>query len=273
MAAQVTAPVGARDGRTAKVPVLGPWSSVTGHWLVKYRRMWAGTAVSSFLAPLMYLAGMGLGLGALLDQGVGGVPYVTFIAPGLLAATALQTGAGETTFSVMGSIKWNPIYQGMLATPLGPRDVVTGHLVFVAIRVLVVSVVFFAVAAALGAVPSWWGVLAVPVAALGGVAFAACCYAYSATLSSDKGLVLVMRFVVMPMMLFSGTFFPVEQLPGYLQPVAWATPLWHAVEASRALTLGVATTPVVAGHVAYLLLWLVVGWWLSGRVLRRRMVV
>jgi lipooligosaccharide transport system permease protein len=262
---------------TATVPaVAGGWRSVAAHWLLKYRRVWLGTAISSFLSPLLYLAGMGFGLGLLVDRasgGIGGVPYVVFIAPGVLAATALQVAAGETTFSVLGSIKWQPIYVGMLATPLKVRDVVMGHLAFVLVRVGIASVVFFAVAALLGTVRSPWGLLAIVVAVLGGMAFAACSYAYSASLTNDQGIVLMFRFVVMPMSLFSGTFFPIEQLPGWLQPVAWATPLWHTVDACRSLVLGTATPGPVLGHVAYIGAWLVAGCLLSVRVLRRRMVV
>ena len=262
--------------RGAAGPVGGGWQAVTAHWMAKYRRVWLGSAISSFLSPLLYLAGMGFGLGLLVDGsagGIGGVPYVVFIAPGLLAVTALQVAAGETTFSVVGSIKWQPIYVGMLATPLRVRDIVVGHLAFVLVRVATSAAAFFAVAALLGTVRSPWGVVALPVAVLGGMAFAACSFAYSASLTSDQGVVLLFRFVVMPMSLFSGTFFLIEQLPGWLQPVAWLTPLWHAVDACRALVLGTATVSSVLGHTAYLMLWLVAGLALSVRALRRRMVV
>ncbi|MCU1432052.1 MAG: hypothetical protein JWP95_1157 [Actinotalea sp.] len=254
----------------------GGWRAVTAHWMLKYRRVWFGTAISGFLSPLLYLLGMGVGLGMLVDRGSGGiegVPYVVFIAPGVLAATTLQVAAAETTFSVLGSIKWDPIYVGMLSTPLAVRDVVVGHLMFVLVRVTTAAVAFFAVAALLGTVRSPWGLLAIPVAVLGGMAFAACCFAYSARLVNDRGLPLLFRFVVMPMSLFSGTFFPVEQLPGWLQPVAWLTPLWHAVDACRDLALGRAELLTVLGHLAYLALWVVGGYLLSVRVLRRRMVV
>lgn len=261
---------------TAPAVAGGGWGAVASHWMRQYRRTWIGSAVTSFLTPLLYLAGMGLGLGLLVDQGaggIGGVPYVVFVAPGVLAATTLQVAAGETTFSVVGAIKWNRIYDGMLATPLGVRDVVGGHMAYVLVRVTGAAVVFLVVAAILGTVRSPWGLLAVPVSVLGGMAFASCCYAYSAGLTNDQGLTLMFRFVVMPMSLFSGTFFPIDQLPGWLQPVARVTPLWHTVDACRALMTGTATVAGIAGHLAYLTLWLVMGWVLAVRVLRRRMVV
>lgn len=254
----------------------GGWAAVAEHLLVKYRRVWFGSAISSFLAPLLYLAGMGYGLGLLVDRGaggVGGIPYVVFVAPGVLAATTMQVAAGECSFAVMGAIKWDRTYHGMLSTPLEARDLVRGHLAYVLVRVTTSAVLFTGVAALLGTVRSAWVVAAVAVAVLGGMAFATCCYAYSARLENDRGLTLMFRFVIMPMSLFSGTFFPIEQLPGWLQPVAWATPLWHTVDACRALTLGTATLTGVLGHVAYLAVWLVGGYVLAVWVLRRRMVV
>ena len=259
------------------LPVAGGGvAAVATHWLRKYRRVWFGSAVSSFLTPLLYLAGMGFGLGMLVDSGSGGVdgvPYVVFVAPGVLAATAMQVGTGETSFSVMGGIKWDRMYHAMLATPLGPRDVVGGQLVFVAVRVLTSVTAFFVIAALLGTVRSPWALLAIPVAGLCGMAFAALMFAFAARLENDRGLTLVFRFVITPMSLFAGTFFPVEQLPGWLQPVAWVTPLWHAVDACRDLFLGTVSPGPLLGHLAYLGLWAVLGYVLAVRVLTRRMVL
>lgn len=266
----------AADVEVGTAPPSGGWPAVTEHWLRKYRRVWFSNAFSSVLAPVLYLAGMGFGLGLLVDDaagGVGGVPYVWFVAPGVLAATAIQVAAGENTFFVVGAIKWDRTYHGMLSTPLAVRDLVTGHMAYTLVRVTLACVLYLAVAAALGTVRSWWGLLALPVAVLGGMAFAAPCYAYAARLENDRGLTLLLRFVVMPMTLFAGTFFPVEQLPGWLQPVAWVTPLWHAVEACRAFTLGTPELLPVLGHAAYLALWFVVGHAVAVRVLRRRMVI
>lgn len=265
------------DVMPSAVPLArGGARAVAAHWLRKYRRVWFGSAVSSFLTPLLYLAGMGFGLGMLVDSGsggVGGVPYVVFVAPGVLAATAMQVGTGETSFSVMGGIKWDRMYHAMLATPLGPRDVVAGQLAFVAVRVLTSVTAFFVVAALLGTVRSPWAVLAIPVAGLGGMAFAALMFAFAARLENDRGLTLAFRFVITPMSLFAGTFFPIEQLPGWLQPVAWVTPLWHAVDACRALFLGTVTPGPLLGHLVYVGLWAVAGYVLAVRVLTRRMVV
>jgi len=257
-------------------PARPPWWPVTGHLLVRFRRVWVSTTAYALIAPLMYLAGMGLGLGALVDAragGIGGVPYVAFIAPGLLASTAMMIGVGESSFTVLGGIKWDRTYHGMLATPLRPVDIVVGHLGYLAVRLTIAVTAFFAVAAALGTVRSWWGLLAVPVAVLVGLAVGAPMFAFCAGLDRDLGITAVLRFVITPMMLFAGTFFPVSELPAWIQPVAWVTPLWHATEAARSLTLGLPDAVALLGHLAYLGLWLAVGTWAAVRVLSRRMVV
>jgi lipooligosaccharide transport system permease protein len=242
--------------------------------MTKYRRVWLGSAISGFVAPALFLLGLGFGLGRLVDEAAtGGVPYVAFVAPGVLAATAVQVAAGETSFSVVGAIKWRRVYDGMLATPLRVGDLVAGHLAYALVRVGTAAAAFLLVAALLGTPRSPWAPAAVPVAVLGGLAFGAACYAYSASLRGDGGLAALFRFVVTPMTLFSGTFFPVGALPGWMQPLVWATPLPHAVAAARALWLGAVEPAAFAGHLLYLVAWLVVGGLLARRVLRGRMVV
>jgi lipooligosaccharide transport system permease protein len=251
------------------------WDRALSYWLLNYRRTWRGSLFTGFLSPLFFLASMGLGLGTLVDRDEAalGVPYLAFIAPGVLAAQAMQTAIGESTWPVMGAVKWQRQYHAMLAAPLGVTDVLVGHLVYVALRVAVTSAVFVAVAAALGAFESWAAVLALPVAVVCGMAFAAPVFALSVRSESDSGFNVLFRFVVMPLFLFSGTFFPVSQLPGFVQPVAWVTPLWHAVEASRDLSLGRAAPVEVAGHVLVLLLWTVAGVAVARRAFRSRLVV
>ena len=244
------------------------------YWLAAYKRTWRGSVFSDLLSPVLFLAAMGFGLGSLVDRGagIGGVPYVEFIAPGVLAASAMQSAVGESTFTVMGAIKWQRQYHAMLAAPLRVTDVLLGHLAYVALRVTIASSVFLAVATALGAIRSWWAVLALPVAVLCGMAFAAPVFAFAALQEEASGFAALFRFVVTPMFLFSGTFFPIEQLPGFLQPVAWVTPLWHAVDLCRDLCLGAAATLPALGHVAFLALWVVGGLALARRSFTRRLV-
>jgi lipooligosaccharide transport system permease protein len=253
------------------------WDRVFAFWLASYRRVWRGSVFEGFVSPLFFLAAMGFGLGVLVDAGpdggIGGVSYVQFIAPGILAAQAMNTAVGESTYPVLGAIKWFRQYHAMLATPLQIPDVVLGHLVFVLMRVAITSTAFLLVAWLLGAIGSPWSVLALPVAVLCGVAYATPVFAFSARQDGPEGFPLLFRFGVMPMFLFSGTFFPVDQLPAVMQPIAWATPLWHGVELCRALSLGAPTMAGAAVNVAYLLLWAVGGYLLALRTFRRRLVV
>lgn len=269
---------------TTPTPAAGPRSldglrpvwRVLSYFLLTWRRVWPGTVFSGFIAPLLYLGALGYGLGSLVDRSGStplAVPYLQFVAPGVLTATAMQTAVGEATYPVLGAIKWQRNYHAMLATPLSSDHVVLGHLAFIVVRCVTGATVFLAVAAGLGAVPSRWGLLAIPTASLVALAHAAPTYTLASRIDNDVPFSLVFRLVVTPLFLFSGTFFPVSQLPGWLQPVAWATPVWHGVELARSLTLGRAETWPALGHVAYLAAWCVAGTLLARRGLRRRMVV
>jgi lipooligosaccharide transport system permease protein len=234
---------------------------VEAHALV-YRRTWRGSVISTFFSPVLYLLAMGVGLGSLVDEGagqanLGGLDYLAFLAPGLLVATAMQTGAGDGSWPVMAGIKWTKTYHATLATPVGVRDLVIGHLGWVGVRLTFVSVVFVAIMAAFGAVESWAGAAAVIPAVLTGLVFAAATTAYAAYLESDTGLSTLFRFGIVPMFLFSGTFFPISQLPDWLEPLATVVPLWHGVELARSMALGIPTTWSPAIHVGYLLVWIV----------------
>jgi lipooligosaccharide transport system permease protein len=246
-------------------------------WLVNYRRTWRGTIYSSVLNPVLYLGAMGLGLGELVDShgraGLGGVSYLAFLAPGLLAAQAMQTAVGESTYPVLASVKWLKTYQAAAATPLRPADVFAGHLLFTTMRLAMNCTIFLAVMAAFGAVRSPWVLAAVPAGMLTGVAFAAPIEAFAVTREKDQSFAMLFRFGMIPMFLFSGTFFPVTQLPVWIRPLAYLTPLWHGVALCRALSLGTAALPSALGHVAYLLAVAVIGVAVGARNYRRRLHV
>jgi len=264
MAAPTTArPAPAATGR---VHAVQPWGFAVRelrYWLTNYRRTWRGSVISSVLGPVLYLSAMGAGLGTLVNRhsaaSLGGVTYLAFISPGLLAAQAMQTGFGEAMYPVLGSVKWVSNYFAAAASPLRPRDVFRGHLMFVTMRLIMNCAIFLAVIAAFGAVRSPLVVLALPVAVLTGLAFAPALMAWAVTRTTDVSFSVLMRFVMVPLFLFSGTFFPVSQLPGWLQPVAYVTPLWHGVELCRGLALGTADVGGAAVHVVYLLAWAVAG--------------
>jgi lipooligosaccharide transport system permease protein len=246
------------------------------YWLTVYRRTWKGSLVTSFLLPLLYLAAMGIGLGSFVDANgtgaLGGVSYLQFIAPGLLASTALQIAVGESTYPVLGGIKWHKTYFSMVATPLRPADVMFGQLGFIAFRILTTCAVFVAVIAAFGGLASPLGLLGLPVAVLVGMAAAAPVCAIATRLDNDSAFALIFRFGVIPMFLFSGAFFPVSQLPDWIEWLAYVSPLWHAVDLSRALSLGTVELPAALGHLAYLAAWFAVGTWLAVRGLTRRLI-
>ena len=242
-----------------------------------YRQTWRGSVFSSFLSPVLFLAAMGLGLGDLVDDGsgtasLGGVDYLTFLAPGLLAAAAMQTAAFEAMWPVMAGIKWVGSYKAALATPITVADVALGQLLWIVLRVAMSSAIFVAVIVAFGAAESPWIVLAYPAAVLTGAAFAAPVAAYTAWLETEYGLSSLMRFGIIPMFLFSGTFFPVDQLPAAIRWLAPLTPLFHGVELCRGVALETITAAGAAGHVAYLLLWAVAGTLLAVRQFQRRLV-
>jgi lipooligosaccharide transport system permease protein len=243
------------------------------YWMAVYRRVWRGTIFTSVLNPVLYLSALGIGLGKLVNNGANplGIPYLDFVAPGLLAAVGMQIATIESSFPVRGAIRWNRQYHAMLATPLRIRDLVAGHLMYVATRVAIASALYLAVIAAFGAVHSALAILAWPVAILIGVAIGAPVSALSAWAENEIFNPLF-RFAITPMFLFSGTFFPVTRLPQGLREVAYATPLWHGVDLVRKLSLGTATLGLSVLHVAYLSLWFVVGAVLAQRAYAGRLV-
>jgi lipooligosaccharide transport system permease protein len=253
-----------------------PAARAFGYWFTQYRRTWRGSLASTLVSPVMYLAAMGVGLGSLVKAGqaTGGLSYLQFVAPGLLAATAMQTGSMESTYPVLGSFKWIRNYHAMAATPLTPADILAGHMLWIASRVLMACAAYLAIVAAFGAARTPLAVLALPVCLLVGLAFALPITAYAATRETDYGFAALQRFGIVPMFLFSGTFFPIDQLPAALQPVAWATPLWHGVRLSRDLTTGTLEAGgwwLVAVHLGYLLAVIAVGYVFALRHFRRRL--
>ena len=230
--------------------------------------------LTGVVMPLLFLGAMGIGLGGLVDDNQGtvdGVEYLVFVAPGILAATAFQGAAGESLWRVMAGIKWVKSFHAAAASPLSPGQVYAGYLTWIVARTLVNAALFVAVAALLGAVPSAWGVFAVPAAALGGLALAAPLTAYSAGRDSDMSFTLVMRIAVLPMFLFSGTFFPIDQLPDGLQPLARITPLWHTVELCRGATTGSLSLAAAAAHTSFLLALVCAGCWWGVVTFRRKL--
>ena len=252
------------------------WRPVFGCWVTVYKRTWLGSVFNRFLSPLLFLLSMGLGLGSLVDKsagGVDGVSYLHFVVPGILAAQAMWVAMGESSYQVLGAIRWNMKYHAMLATPIGIDDILLGHLTYVAMQVTGATAIFIGVAALFGSFASWWVLLALPITVLTGMAFAVPIFAFSAKQEGDGGFNILFRFIITPLFLFSGTFFPIDQLPAFLRVIAWVTPLWHGVDANRSLALGSPDAASVLGHTAYLLVVIAVGAWLARRTFTKRLLV
>jgi lipooligosaccharide transport system permease protein len=232
---------------------------------------------SGVLGPALYLGAMGFGLGSLVDKhgtgGLGGVSYLAFVAPAILATQAMQTAMADSTYPVYGAVEWNRLYIAARATPLRPADIFRGHLLYMALRLAMTSVIFLAIAAGFGAVRSAWAIAALPAAVLTGLAFAAPVTAWAVTVTRDTSFTYALRFGMTPLMLFSATFFPLSRLPGWMRPVAYATPLWHGVALCRELTLGTPDADSVGIHLAYLLALTAVGTWAGARTYTRRLYV
>jgi lipooligosaccharide transport system permease protein len=246
--------------------------------LVAYRRTWRGTVISSFVNPVLFLAAMGVGLGSLVDTTDNdlAIPYLAFVATGLMAATAMQAGAGDGSWPVMAGVKWRKEFHGAITTPLGPSDIVVGRFYWGIIRLTFILVVFAVIAVLFGALEIGPALLAVPPAVVTGLAFQTAVTAFTVTREDETSLSTLFRFGIIPLFLFSGTFFPISQLPDFLQWVAYATPLFHGVELVRKIALpdvdaSAVTALSVWAHVAYLVVMTGLGLFLASRHLGRRL--
>jgi len=245
--------------------VLPGWRAVLmvmeAFW-IWYKRGWRATVVSSVLQPVLFLLAFGVGFGSLVRGGVatGGEPYLVYLAPGLLAMTAVQTAAFESTYPVLSGFKWQQVYWGMSASPISPGQVAVGHLCWIAARMLSSGAVYVLVIALVGGAAGFGIVAALLAATLCGAAFSALTMAFAACVQHEgSAFASYFRFVLIPMTLFAGTFFPTSQLPAWLQPVAWVTPLWHGTELARGAALGTLHWWPALGHLAYLLVLLLIG--------------
>ncbi len=253
---------------------------VVEHRALQYRRTYRASLFTSFLSPVLFLTAMGLGLGSYVDQSgsatqaLGGLTYLQFLAPGLLAATAMQAAAFEATFPIMGGLTWQKTFHAMYATPIGPRDIVLGNVAWITIRLTSIAAIFTIVMTLFGAAASPLIILAIPAAVLTGLAFATPIAAFSATQRTPEKFNAVFRFIITPLFLFSGTFFPISNLPPAIQPLAWLSPLWHGVELTRGLALGtILDAPLMAAiHVAVLVTLFGVGLSFAYRNVERRLV-
>jgi lipooligosaccharide transport system permease protein len=238
--------------------------------LYVYKHGWL-ILLSGFFEPLFYLLGIGFGLGALIGTipGPGGEPisYQLFIAPALLASAAMNGAITESTFNFFFKLNYNKTFASILATPLSPGDIALGELGWALIRGGLYGIGFMAVMFVLGLVVSPWAMLAVPAALLVGFAFGAVGMAATSFMRTWQDFDLIQLFVL-PMFLFSGTFYPISAYPEALRVIVQITPLYQGVDLIRSLTVG-AISPILLGHVAYLVAMGLVGLAVTSRRLDR----
>ncbi|WP_185751322.1 ABC transporter permease [Arthrobacter sp. 31Y] len=227
--------------------------------------------------PVAYLFAMGVGLASLVDANseaaFGGVSYLEFVAPALLVSAAVMTASGEFSYPIMDGFKWRRVFYGPHASPLIPQQIASGHIMASTVRFLLQSVVYFVVVAMFGASPSPWGWVSAIVATVAALSFGLPLMAYAASITQDKGqFALVQRFIVMPLFLFSGTFFPLDSLPIAVRWIGWISPVWHGTELGRVFTYGMDKDPLLTiTHVVFLLATATVGWVLVRRQFVKRM--
>lgn len=243
-----------------------PHSSI---WpIVEYQLVFSRRAIKTLVAtglitPLLYVLSLGVGLGTVVNShGSGlGVPYLVYVAPAFLAATALQIATGDASYPIFSGFQWTRTFHGMAASPLTPRQIALGQLTWIALRITANAMIYLAVMACFGACRQWQVIFAIPAATLTGTAFAATVAAVSASLRSGMGgtFATINRFLVTPMFLFSGTFYPISRLPQWARDLAYISPLWHGTELARDAAIGGLGVAAVLGHLVFLLSWLGIG--------------
>lgn len=254
-------------------PAVRAWES---HFML-YRTIWKSNVLGAFFQPLLYLLGMGLGVGALVDRGddsdrlLDGLTYFEFLAPGLLATTAMMICSQEAMWPVMGGFKWMRTFHAQAATPLSPTDVLGGVTLWHATKGLISVSGVALVLACFPGTRSWGLLLAIPFGALTGLAFAAPITAFAASAETDNNFPTLQRFVIMPLFLFGGAFYPIDQLPDWMEPIARITPLWHGVELCRGAVHGRLTMGATAAHLTFLVGFVAIGWALARPSFRRRL--
>jgi lipooligosaccharide transport system permease protein len=246
------------------------------YWWTVYRRTWKGSVISSFVSPLFYVLAMGVLLGGFVHVSParleGATSYLAFIVPGLIAAQAMQSAVFETTYPVMGAIKWHRSFYAQLASPLEVRDLANAMLAFTLFRLGSTCGVYFLVMAPFGVFDSWWGpLLAWPATMLTGMAFATWTFAFSAHVRSEAAFGVLFRLGLIPLFLFSGSFFPIGNLGSWGAWVARCTPLWHGVDLTRMLCLDHVDLATALIHVVVLVGVMVPGWFVAVRTLTRRL--
>lgn len=263
-------PVRPASGWTYRVRA---WEYLMRQW----RPYFVSGLVEAVGGPALYLFALGLGMGTLVNRNgsaaLGGAAYVQYIAPALLCAAALQIAFSECSFATFGRIKWRRTLWGITATPITPEIAADAHVMFISTRLTLSAVLYYLVLLVFGVAGGPAGVLMIPIAVLSAMAVGVWILALSATIEDDAAVVfnLVMRFGIVPATLFSASFFPIEQLPWVIRPLAWLSPLWHGNELARDAALGGLPAWRVALHLAVLLVLFAAGFVVARNRFRSRL--
>ncbi|MDC7803401.1 ABC transporter permease [Sphingomonas sp. BLCC-B65] len=261
MSAVVEAPLGAvRRGGVRALWAGNPGAVVQRGLIAARSSSWA-VVLSGFFEPVFYLASMGIGLGALIGdvetaQGAS-VSYAAFIAPALLAVSAMNGAIYDSTWNVFFKLNYGKLYEGMLATSLGPLDVALGEILYALLRGLAYATGFMIIMQILGLNLAWTAVLALPAVVLIAFGFASLGMAVTSYMKTFQQMDWI-NFVLLPMFLFSATFYPITVYPGWVQQIVMALPLWHGVELIRGLTTGILNIDML-WHVLYYAVMIAIG--------------
>jgi lipooligosaccharide transport system permease protein len=244
------------------------------HWKL-HSFYWRSDLMGAVVQPLLYLMGMGLGVGSLVDsQGAGlldGVSYLAFVAPAVIAAAAMNVAAQESVWPLMAGFKWSKAFQAMCATPITAAQVAGGTLLWLTTKVTISTLGVGAVLMLFPATRTVGVLAAIPAGIVTGLAYGLAISAWTATRESDTSFPVILRFFILPMFLFAGVFFPVDQLPDPIPLIVWAVPLWHGVELSRGAVIGGLDPAMAAIHIAILLVWVGIGFLACTRTFARRL--
>jgi len=240
---------------------------------MRFRTTLRPTIINGLLSPLLFLFTVGFGLGSQIDDpsALGTVDYASFVGPGVLATVAVQQASSQSLWPTLGAIKWEGTYQTALTTPLTPAELASGHIMWIGTRVLLGSVMYTSVLALLGITSSWLTLLAPFAASLTAMAFASVISGWVATRDQDYAFSIVNRVIITPVFLFSGAFFPLDQVPRIVELAAQLLPAWHGVQLCRGLIVGGIDATTGMGHLGVIIAWLVAGWLLATHTFTRRL--
>ena len=237
-------------------------------WLAFRSSTWV-PVFTGFVEPVLFLLAFGYGMGNLvgdISTSSTNIDYTMFIAPGLLATSAMNGAIYDSTWNVFWKLNESKLYKTMLSTPLGPLDIALGEIIWALLRGLVYSIGFLTVVTVLGLTPSFWAVLAIPAASLVAFGFASFGMAITSFFKTYQQMGFV-NFVLLPMTLFSGSLYPISIYPDWLEKLIMALPLWHGIELVRAFWFGNINSGIFI-HILYFIVMIIIGLFVTSRRLR-----